>query len=102
MEKIDQNLALTVEEYDASTKTHNGPIVGNISNHFNIDDCKPASTPLPAGFDLLCDVSECLGSENPYRHVIGALMQLCNTLRSDICYALNFLVRFMHALTEGL
>lgn len=81
---------------------HNEQMVKRILNHFNIYNCKPASTKVSAGFDLSSDESKRVRNEKQYRQLVGARMHLCNTVRPDICFSMSYLARFMHAPTERL
>lgn len=72
-----------------------------ILKYFEMDECKPVSKPLPAGPHLIMDSGEVLGDSTPYRQLVSALMELADTARPDIAFALHYLVRFLHVPTMG-
>ena len=67
----------------------------NLLKQYNMEDCKPVSTPLS-------DLKPLLSSETPheeklvkpYQQLIGSLLYLAVTSRPDIAYAVTFLSQF--------
>ena len=68
---------------------------------FDMEDCKPVSTPLPPGCRLSADDCPIIGGPEwkeaqkyPYRQIIGSLMHLSVATRPDIAHAMSQLSRF--------
>lgn len=59
-----------------------------------MQDCKPASTPLPAGLVLLLDDPSTEFDITTYAHTVGKLLYATQS-RPDIAYAVNLVSRFM-------
>lgn len=67
---------------------------------FDMSDCRPRSTPLPAGITL--NVDDCPSTEEerrementPYREALGSLMWLQVGTRPDLSFTINLLSRF--------
>lgn len=80
-------LVLTQTKYtlDLLTRTH-------------MQDSKPCPTPLASGSKLSAYDGAPLSDATEYRSIVGALQYLPLT-RPDICYAVNQVCQFMHALT---
>lgn len=80
-------LVLTQTKYtlDLLTRTH-------------MQDSKPCPTPLASGSKLSAYDGAPLSDATEYRSLVGALQYLPLT-RPDICYAVNQVCQFMHALT---
>lgn len=80
-------LVLTQTKYtlDLLTRTH-------------MQDSKPCPTPLASGSKLSAYDGAPLSDATEYRSIVGALQCLPLT-RPDICYAVNQVCQFMHALT---
>lgn len=55
---------------------------------------KPANSPLPKGLQLLIDSEKKLFTLDTYRRLNGRLLYI-NLTRLDICYAIQYLSRFM-------
>nr|CAN64561.1 hypothetical protein VITISV_038232 [Vitis vinifera] len=80
------SLVLTQTKYtlDLLTRTH-------------MQDSKPCPTPLASGSKLSAYDGAPLSDATEYRSIVGALQYLTLT-RPDICYAVNQVCQFMHAL----
>ena len=66
----------------------------DILRRFQMDGCKPMSTPMTTNFKKL-DASESeLVDPTLYRQLIGSLMYLVN-IRPDISFAINTLSQYM-------
>lgn len=85
-----------MEENGGNIKLHNGPVIKRLLKHFQRENCKPAVPSLSAGLELSKNAEDVLTDPIPYRDLIGALLHFSNTVRSDICYVLNYLPRFTH------
>ena len=76
--------------------------IKKVLDRFNMNDCKPVSTPLAAHFKLssnLCpDTKEDMEymSHVPYVNAIGSLMYVMICIRPDLAYAVSMVSRYMH------
>lgn len=69
--------------------------VDNLIKNFNMEECKPASTPMEPGLRL--EKSEKNETEKeiyPYQKLIGSLMYLAVATRPDIMYAVSYLSQY--------
>jgi hypothetical protein len=66
----------------------------NILSRFQMEDCKPMSTPMVTNWKKLSDSDSQLVDVTRYRKLIGSLMYLVKT-RPDICFVVNTLNQFM-------
>ncbi|MCO5578989.1 hypothetical protein L7F22_034187 [Adiantum nelumboides] len=81
---------------------HQSSYVASLLKEFGLANLKPSHTPLPTGCKL--SLSDCPTSDSdkaymtqfPYRQLIGKMRYLVTGTRLDICYACNFLSKFMH------
>ncbi|KAG5871371.1 hypothetical protein JTB14_028904 [Gonioctena quinquepunctata] len=65
-----------------------------ILERFNFSDCKPISTPMLKGREILETEKESKKVSNfPYRQAVGALMYLMLGTRPDLAYSIGFLSR---------
>nr|CAN71469.1 hypothetical protein VITISV_038993 [Vitis vinifera] len=78
------DLSQTKYTLDLLTRTH-------------MQDSKPCPTPLASGSKLSAYDGAPLSDATEYRSIVGALQYLTLT-RPDICYAVNQVCQFMHAL----
>ena len=75
--------------------------IDNILKRFNMEHCKPISTPLPTALKLSIEDSpksiiEETEMENiPYRQVIGSIRYLVSSTRPDLCFSTGLLSHFM-------
>jgi len=76
--------------------------IEKVLDRFNMNDCKPVSTPLAAHFklssDLCPDTKEDMEymSHVPYANAIGSLMYAMICTRPDLAYAVSMVSRYMH------
>lgn len=63
-----------------------------IFQKFGMLECNPTRTPMEKGLQLYRQVSEANGV--PYRELLGSLMYVMVSTRSDICYPVGYLGRF--------
>lgn len=49
---IDKFLGITIENKGDTVRMHNSPMVDRIQKYFNMNDCRAATSSLPAGSDL--------------------------------------------------
>ena len=75
--------------------------IDNILKRFDMEPCKPISTPLPTTRKLSIEDSpksiiEETEMENiPYRQVIGSIRYLASSRRPDLCFSTGLLSHFM-------
>lgn len=80
------------------TNTSNGLFLSQESylkkllTKFNMSDCKSVRTPMECNF--VNDYQDKLSEDKPYRELVGCLMYLTQTTRSDISFSVNFFSRF--------
>jgi len=76
--------------------------IKKVLDRFNMNDCKPVSTPLAAHFklslDFCPDTKEDMEhmSHVPYANVIGSLMYVMICTRPDLAYAVSMVSQYMH------
>lgn len=66
---------------------------------FGINKAKITETLLPSEVSLSSEKGAASEKNIPYRQLIGALLHLTNTIRSDIFYAVRCHSRFTHCRT---
>jgi hypothetical protein len=71
-----------------------GKYTNEILQIFGMMDCNSMTTPMVLNMKLLSDSSSDLFDPKMYKQLIGSLMYLVNT-RSDICFAMNTLSKYM-------
>jgi hypothetical protein len=71
-----------------------GRYVADILSRFQMEDCRPMSTPMITNWKKLSASDSQLADVTVYRQLIGSLMYLVNT-RPDICFAVNTLSQHM-------
>ena len=71
-----------------------GKYAANILRRFQMEDCRPMSTPMITNWKKLSASDSQLVDATVYRQLIGSLMYLVNT-RPDICFAVNTLNQHM-------
>jgi hypothetical protein len=71
-----------------------GKYAADILSRFQMEDCRPMSTPMVTNWKKLSASDSQLVDATGYRQLIGSLMYLVNT-RPDICFAVNTLCQFM-------
>jgi hypothetical protein len=71
-----------------------GKYVANILSRYQMEDCRPMSTPMVTNWKKLSASDSQLMDATRYRQLIGSLMYLVNT-KPDICFAMNTLNQFM-------
>eukprot|EP00249_Psilotum_nudum_P008961 c21621_g1_i1 orf=3-362(-) len=67
-----------------------------ILKRFDMQDCKPVSTPVETSLKLTPDLEYEPFNSTLYQQVIGSLIYL-TIMRPDICYAVGLLSQYMHA-----
>lgn len=65
-------------------------------------DCKTVKTPLLAGLALIPERRDQLPDLKPFWKLVCTMMYLADTLRPDICYAVNHLAQSIHDITATL
>ena len=84
-------------ERNRNTKTiflHQEAYAKRILNKFNMDDAIPRNIPADPNTKL-CEPSEKVELNVPYREAIGSLMFLVNVSRPDLAFIVNYLSRFV-------
>jgi hypothetical protein len=71
-----------------------GKYVVDILRRFQMEDCRPMSTPVITNWKKLNASKSKLVDPTIYRQLIGSLMYLVNTI-PDICFVVNSLSQFM-------
>jgi hypothetical protein len=71
-----------------------GKYVCDILRRFQMEDCRPMTTPMITNWKKLHASESELVDSTLYHQLIGSLMYLVNT-RPDICFVVNSLSRFM-------
>jgi hypothetical protein len=71
-----------------------GKYVCDILSRFQMEDCRPMTTPMITNWKKLHASESQLVDSTLYRQLIGSLMYLVNT-RPDICFVVNTLSQFM-------
>lgn len=62
--------------------------INNLLNQYGMDNCRPVSTPLDAGFQVHCSNESCKRvNQTEYQSIIGALMYLAISSRPDILHS---------------
>lgn len=93
-------LGLQIEQMvDGSIKISQEAYTKRVIERFGMVDAHPVSTPMDNHRVLDTNVN---GKEVifPYREAVGSLMYLANGTRPDICFAVNFVSRYMEKPTE--
>ena len=102
-------LGLQLEHFHSGIFIYQADYVQKILEKFNMDKSYPTKTPMVVrSLDIEKDPfrpreeeeEEILGPHVPYLSVIGALMYLANSTRSDIAFAVNLLARHSAAPTK--
>jgi hypothetical protein len=71
-----------------------GKYVADILSRFQMEDCRPMSTPMVTNWKKLSASDSELVDATRYKQLIGSLMYLVNT-RPDICFSVNTLSQYM-------
>jgi hypothetical protein len=71
-----------------------GKYAADILSRFQMEDCRPMSTPMITNWKKLSASDSQLVDATVYRNLIGSLMYLVNT-RPNICFAVNTLSHYM-------
>lgn len=93
-------LGLQIEQLiDGSIKISQEAYTKRVIERFGMIDAHSATTPIDNHCALNTDVN---GKQTnfPYREAVGSLMYLANGTRPDICFAVNFVSRYMEKPTE--
>jgi hypothetical protein len=88
-------LAIKIEPSSDAVFLSQESYVSQLLTLYNMTECNPAETPMTAGLQLASNHRSAQHQE--YRSLVGALMYLANCTRPDICYAVNYLGRFVDA-----
>jgi len=94
-------LGIELIESETSRSLSQQRYINDILNRFEMQDCKPASTPINISEKITlhqCPKTneEILDMKNiPYREAVGSLMHLMVSSRPDLAYAVGYVARFM-------
>ena len=89
-------LGIKVDRTPDSISLSQSSYIRSVLTRFGMNDCKPASTPMPT--KLTTDAKENLtlfDDVNLYQQLIGALIYISNNTRPDITYSVSVLARDM-------
>ena len=94
-------LGIELIEYENSITLTQKRYIMDILKRFNMEECKPVSTPLNLSIKLTKE--DCPTTQNekndmkdiPYRQAVGSLMHLMVSSRPDISFAVNVVARYM-------
>jgi hypothetical protein len=87
-------LGMEVRKEDGHVFLGQGKCATDILNRFQMEDCKPMSTPMVTNWRKLSAYESELVDATRYRQLVGSLMYLVNT-RPNICFAVNTLSQYM-------
>ena len=97
-------LGMRVERDKEKIDISQEAFVNEILERFDMNESKPAPTPLPQKIEELTKMSEESKKEykniKRYQSIIGALLYLSNSTRPDITFSVNFLARKMSKPSE--
>jgi hypothetical protein len=95
-------LGMQIEYTQTHLIMHQSKYISEILDKFNMNDCKPVSTPIVPGHDAYTDESPPRPdlSTNLYMQAIGCLLHLSNSTRPDIVYAVSILSAKMQSPSE--
>ena len=93
MGEMNYFLGLQVEQSESGILNHQTKYVADILKRFQMDDAKPATTPLQVNHGINLDQQGDLIDPTLYRAMIGLLMYL-TTSRPDIMYSMCLCARY--------
>ena len=91
--RVSHILGIKVEFKDGKLYLSQEQYVRDVLNKFNMQGCKPVSTPLEPGARLSKTDKPC-NPKIPYQKLLGSLMYLAVCTRPDITHAVNYLSQF--------
>lgn len=96
---VDYYLGMEIVRHDPRGKIeiHQNAFINELLMEWNMENCKPASTPIASGTVLTkCNVENCSEMEDvkTYQSLIGSLMYLATISRPDIAHAISQLSQF--------
>ncbi|CAK9816176.1 Copia protein [Anthophora plagiata] len=93
LKEIKYFLGIKVERDNNKITLDQSAYIQTVLEKFNMQDCKPISTPLPSKLDYIALNSD-EKFEAPCRNLIGCLMYVMVCTRPDLCTAVNILSRY--------
>jgi hypothetical protein len=87
-------LGMEVWQEDGHVFLGQGKYAADILSRFQMEDCRPMSTPMVTNWRKLSASESELVDATRYRQLVGSLMYLVNT-RPDICFVVNTLSQYM-------
>lgn len=98
---VESYLGIHVERTEGVMSLSQPHYLKNLLSKFDMQNCKPAGTPLGVGLHLSVNVD---GPEQEvdlkYRHMIGCWMHATQTTRPDLCASTYYLSRFQNCYTN--
>ncbi|KPJ16606.1 Retrovirus-related Pol polyprotein from transposon TNT 1-94 [Papilio machaon] len=94
--KADLFLGMRLQQTEDDITLDQEGYIEKILARFDMQDCKPVSTPLIAGYRLTKPVETNYEPPNniPYQELVGSLMYLAVCTRPDVAFAISYLSQF--------
>ena len=92
LNQVQNFLGMSITRTENKITINQKKFIEKLLANFNMEDCKPKSTPMVKGFQY-SEGSEIINV--PYRQLIGGLMYLSTTTRPDITFSVSYLSRFL-------
>lgn len=89
-------LGVEVWQTDSNIFLSQSKYARSLLDRFQMQDCKPASTPMETGLKLSAKSDSPLVDETQFRQLVGSLIYLIAT-RPDLSFAVSYISRFMTA-----
>ena len=99
--KLHSYLGLKIDIRDDGIFLSQPVYLKNLLERFNMQDSKPAKTPMEVSSLNEEHSGECITKIKPYRELIGCLMYVMLNTRPDLSAAVNYYSRFQENATEA-
>lgn len=102
IDKVESYLGIHIQQNkeDETISLGQPQYMKTILSKFNMEKCKPASTPMEVGLHLQVTADSMSNQNNqPYRQLVGCLIHATQTTRPDLCASTFYLSRFQHCYT---
>jgi len=93
-------LGISACEDGDSLKLHQKHFIEQMLCKYNMDSCKPASTPMAVDVKLVKDDGSKPVDPTKYQSIVGSLLYIATATRPDISYAVGALSKFNSSPTE--
>ena len=93
-------LGISITEFQDHFELSQSAYIKKILDEFNMSDCKGCLSPMTTLYEIV-DGEE-IDNSLPVQKLIGSLLYVANRTRPDICFAVNWLSRFMSKPTASL